>query len=163
MSGNPYAAPARQAAGSALDDDFVTGRMVSLARESRLWTLVLSVLLFLLAMLSGLAFVLADAAQEATQEGGDDLRVAVLLGRLVAVAINYGLPGLLMFLVSQQLARLVQQPRTQHLLDALRSQRTYWTTMGVLSLLWLVGLIVTVAVWVMHAEREMEWLRSMTE
>lgn len=140
-------------------DDFVTGRMVALARESRVWTLVLSVLMFFLAALTGLGIVLEEvAAQEQ-----DDVALPLLIGQLIAVAINYGLPAVLMFLVSQQLGLLVQQPHTAHLLSVLRAQRVYWTTLGVLSLFWLVGLILAVFLWVLHADREIEWFRAMTQ
>jgi len=137
---NPYQPPAttdytqRQAGGGE-----VPAEAVEALRETKPWVTLLAVLGFVgtgFMVLAGLGVMVMDNATLPAAFG-------VVY---VVIAVLYLLPSLLLIRYSSSIGRLVDGAGPQGLIEALRSQRSFWRAVGIMTLVMIVLMFLSVFV-----------------
>lgn len=135
-SHNPYSAPASDfssPAMAAMPNTGDIGAVVQSFRETKPWLRLISIAGFL-----GLALSLLGFLGVAVFDGGPALFSVVTLIFLVV----YGIPIVQIHLYANAIDELVRTPDVAHLDVAVRRQRAFWRTVGILFLL---GILLSVA------------------
>jgi hypothetical protein len=134
---NPYAASPRSSASAGLGRTQIPHRTIAYLRETRVWALILAVLLLLatvLAAASGGLLVFALLSMPAARPPEAFPFILAPLALIAAMAACCGASAVLLWRYAACIGAFAHRPDSARLNAALAAQRTFWCVSGLLLL-----------------------------